>query len=470
MSFRMIDRSVNSWKIGRQRRGHSADGGRPARASTGAGVTIPLTASSPEGLELLHATPSSRAAMPRRLWLLLPLCIYGFFALQGGATGVLLGRQVSDQYSDAESVGVLGAVLALAALVGLVCQPLWGALSDRSAGRWLGKRNTWILGGAAAAAPLVLATGMATNVVVVAGLFALTTVATSAVAIALSTALPERVPVPRRGSMSGLIGVAQILGILTGLVLGGAGSILFGYAAMLVVFLITSAAFAFLAHDPSRRGRDEPTATARAVPTGRTRRLPPWDSARDFYMAAAGRFLILFGSQSVLGFLLFMLRDYIEVGNGSIEDAAKALVPISAVNGVFTLISAAVGGFLADRFARLKVFVVLSSLMFVPAAAVLFFVPTMAGIYVAAALIGLAFGTYLSVDQALVALVLPDEDKAGADLGLINIANTLPSILGPAVAGGLVALTGSFRPLFVMMAVSVLLGALTVRYISDDVR
>jgi len=296
------------------------------------------------------------------------------------------------------------------------------------------------------------------------------TLATSAVAVALATTLPERFPVARRGTMSGLSGVAQILGVLTGLVLGGAGSIRFGYVAVLVVFLVTSLSFVLLAHDPSRSACEELQATAPARANGKQRRLPPWDAARDFYMAAAGRFLILFGAQSVLGFLLFVLRDYIEVGDGSIEDAAKALIPISAINGVSTFLSAAVGGYLADRFARLKVFVVISSLLFLPAAAALFFLPTMTGVYVAAAIVGLAFGTYLSVDQALVALVLPNKDKAGGDLGLINIANSLPSILGPAVAGGLVALTGSFRSLFVMMAVSVLLGAWTVRFISDEVR
>lgn len=430
-------------------------------------MTIPVTPTS-DDLGLSPAAGSPRD-MSRRLWFLMPLSIFGFFVMSGAVGGVLLGRQVSGQYSDADSVGVLGAVLALAGVASLISQPVWGALCDRSAGRWLGRRNTWVIGGAAASAPLIMATAVSSNIVVVAVLFAISTVATSAVSLALSTALPERVPVSRRGSMSGLLGVAQILGILTGVVLAGAGSIFVGYVSVLLVFLSTSAAFAFLAHDPSR-GQSERLVRAPTPSAGRRRRLPPWSTARDFYMAAAGRFLILFGAQAVLGFLLFMLRDYVEVGDGSTEDAAKALVPISAVNGVFTLISAALGGYLADRFARLKIFVVISSLLFVPAALVLFFVPTMAGVYVSAAILGLALGTYLSVDQALVAHVLPSKDNAGADLGLINIANTLPNILGPAIAGGLVAATGSFRSLFILMAISVTFGALTVRYISDDVR
>ncbi|MBY6540341.1 MFS transporter [Rhodococcus sp. BP-349] len=405
--------------------------------------------------------------MGRALVFLLPLGVFGLFVLQGGVVSVLLGRQVAEQYSERESVGVLGAVLAVAALAGLISQPVWGRLSDRGSGRWLGRRNTWVLGGALAAIPLMSALAVAENVVVITVLFALSTSATSAVAVAVSTALPERVPIARRGSMSGALAVCQMVGLIAGVALAGAGGIVFGYFAVLVVFVATSSAFAFLARDPSRT--TESVDVVRQ-PSESGRRFPPWGEARDFYMAAAGRFLILFGASSALGFLLYMLRDYVRVGDGSIEAATEALVPLTAVNGVFTLISAAIGGYLADRFARLKIFVVISSLLLVPSAVILFFVPTMTGMYVAAAVLGLGLGTYLSVDQALVAMVLPSKGGAGNDLGLINIANTLPSVLAPAVAGGLVTLTGSFRPVFVVMAISVTLGALTVRYISDAVR
>ncbi|MBY3985651.1 MFS transporter [Rhodococcus fascians] len=429
-------------------------------------MTSSVTPRDPDDL-----THEGAAAMPgamgRALAFLLPLGVFGLFVLQGGVVSVLLGRQVAEQYSERESVGVLGAVLAVAALAGLISQPVWGRLSDRGSGRWLGRRNTWVLGGALAAIPLMSALAVAENVVVITVLFALSTSATSAVAVAVSTALPERVPIARRGSMSGALAVCQMVGLIAGVALAGAGGIVFGYFAVLVVFVATSSAFAFLARDPSRT--TESVDVVRQ-PSESGRRFPPWGEARDFYMAAAGRFLILFGASSALGFLLYMLRDYVRVGDGSIEAATEALVPLTAVNGVFTLISAAIGGYLADRFARLKIFVVISSLLLVPSAVILFFVPTMTGMYVAAAVLGLGLGTYLSVDQALVAMVLPSKGGAGNDLGLINIANTLPSVLAPAVAGGLVTLTGSFRPVFVVMAISVTLGALTVRYISDAVR
>ena len=42
------------------------------------------------------------------------------------------------------------------------------------------------------------------------------------------------------------------------------------------------------------------------------------------------------------------------------------------------------------------------------------------------AISGLGFGTYLAVDLALVADVLPDAADSARDLGLFNIANALP--------------------------------------------
>lgn len=48
---------------------------------------------------------------------------------------------------------------------------------------------------------------------------------------------------------------------------------------------------------------------------------------------------------------------------------------------------------------------------------------------------GFAYGIYASIDTALVVDVLPNADKPGKDLGVINIANALPQSLAPAFAG-----------------------------------
>jgi MFS family permease len=49
-------------------------------------------------------------------------------------------------------------------------------------------------------------------------------------------------------------------------------------------------------------------------------------------------------------------------------------------------------------------------------------------------LLGCGAGCFYAVDIALVTQVLPSQKDAGKDLGVLNLANTLPQALAPALA------------------------------------
>jgi MFS family permease len=83
----------------------------------------------------------------------------------------------------------------------------------------------------------------------------------------------------------------------------------------------------------------------------------------------------------------------------------------------------------------------------------------------AAGLAGLGFGVYLSVDAALVTQVLPSAAGRAKDLGLINIANSGPQVLAPAIAAPLVSQLGGYRSLYLTVAVVVVTGSVLVRQI-----
>ena len=80
---------------------------------------------------------------------------------------------------------------------------------------------------------------------------------------------------------------------------------------------------------------------------------------------------------------------------------------------------------------------------------------------------GLGFGVYLSVDAALVTQVLPSAQGRAKDLGLINIANTGPQVLAPAVAAPLVSSLGGYPALFGTVAVITVAGSVFVRRIQS---
>jgi MFS family permease len=91
--------------------------------------------------------------------------------------------------------------------------------------------------------------------------------------------------------------------------------------------------------------------------------------------------------------------------------------------------------------------------------------PTWPGALIAAAVLGLGFGVYLSVDQALITQVLPAARDRAKDLGVINIANSAPQVLGPALAAPIVAYLGGYSTLYVAVAVVTILGTVLVRKI-----
>jgi hypothetical protein len=58
---------------------------------------------------------------------------------------------------------------------------------------------------------------------------------------------------------------------------------------------------------------------------------------------------------------------------------------------------------------------------------------------VAAVVMGCAYGIYTAVDFALITEVLPAAMDRAKDLGVINIANALPQVIAPVLAGVLLA-------------------------------
>lgn len=117
---------------------------------------------------------------------------------------------------------------------------------------------------------------------------------------------------------------------------------------------------------------------------------------------------------------------------------------------------------MSDRIGRRKGFVVLCSLIMGAAALLLATLHTWPSALAAAAVLGAGYGIYLAVDQALVTQVLPEAADRAKDLGVINIANSGPQVLAPAVAAPIIAHLGGYTGLYLAAAVVILLGGLLV--------
>jgi MFS family permease len=127
-----------------------------------------------------------------------------------------------------------------------------------------------------------------------------------------------------------------------------------------------------------------------------------------------------------------------------------------------TLLTVVVGGVLSDRAGRRKPAVVFSGYAMACSALLLAVWETWTGAIVCAALLGLGYGVYLSVDQALITQVLPTAEDRAKDLGIINIASSAPQVLGPALAAPIVTYLGGYPSLYVCVAVVTILGSVFV--------
>jgi MFS family permease len=85
--------------------------------------------------------------------------------------------------------------------------------------------------------------------------------------------------------------------------------------------------------------------------------------------------------------------------------------------------------------------------------------PSWTAVIVAALILGVGFGAFTSVDFALITQVLPSDLDRGKDLGVINIANSLPQVLAPAIAAPIVAHGGGYPTLYVASSLLSLAGA-----------
>ena len=165
-------------------------------------------------------------------------------------------------------------------------------------------------------------------------------------------------------------------------------------------------------------------------------------------------------------YLLYFLRDrlhYSRLFPGHRAEDGLVVLILVYLGGV--VVTAVASGVISDRTGRRKLPVTISGLVMAAAAVLLALWPRWPVVIAAAAIMGLGFGVYLSVDAALVTQVLPSAAGRAKDLGLINIANTGPQVLAPAIAAPLVSGLGGYPALYLSVAVITAGGSVFVRRI-----
>ncbi|MFK0211807.1 MFS transporter [Streptomyces sp. NPDC090298] len=352
----------------------------------------------------------------------------------------------------------LSLVTGLGALVAVLANPLAGAWSDRTTSRF-GRRRPWIVGGALVGAVGLAATASQHTVAGVTVGWCLAQLGLNAMLAGVTTPIADRVPLGQRAVVSGWTGLMQSVGLVLGalittLLVTGVGV---GYVTLALLTVALALPFALRQTEPVLPRELRPAFDGRAFARSF------WVSPRrhpDFGWAWLTRFLINLGNALGTLYLFYFLADAVRYG-----DPGTGVLILTVVYTLCAALTAVPVGVLSDRAGRRKGFVVLCSLVMAAAALLLALVHTWPSALAAAAVLGGGYGIYLAVDQALVTQVLPAAADRAKDLGVINIANSGPQVLAPALAAPVIAHLGGYTGLYAVAALVILAGGLLVHRI-----
>jgi len=368
---------------------------------------------------------------------------------------VTLALKVNSLVGIDQAPRSLAQVTAVGALVSMFGNPFFGRLSDRTSSSW-GMRRPWMVIGLVGGSMGILVVALAPGIPEVFVGWCIAQLLFNALLAAMVAVLPDQVPVAQRGQVSGILGVCLPVAAVTGTFLVQLFS---GH--QLAMFMVPCAIAGFFVLLFALTLQDR--RLSRQV-------VPPWTVREflltfyvaprrnpDFAWAFLSRLLFVLAYAFLVTYQAYYLLEHLHSAE---SDVAHQIFVGTLVQSVVLVLASILAGRLSDRTGRRKVFVVSASIVYGAAMFVVAVASSFNGFLVGMAISGIGFGTYMAVDLALVADVLPDDDNVAKDLGVFNIAGALPFALAPAIAPAILLLGGgSYSLLYAAAGVCALAGA-----------
>ncbi len=384
------------------------------------------------------------------------VAMVSLFVCWVGVLALLLPLQIS-LLAPANKITVFSLFTGISVLIAIVANPLGGALSDRTTSRF-GRRRPWIfVGSLLMAASLFIMWRAATLELLFIGWCGIQLFSNLAYA-AITATIPDQVPESQRGTVSGVFGLAIPIGSILGAIVVGQvfkAAPTDAYLVMIVAVLVTNIPLALFLPDKVLPKGYFPSFQLGAFLKGfwiNPRRYP------DFAWAVLTRLIPFIGYFMGTNYIFYYLQDALKYPSPVQGASTFTIVSTSVV-----ILSTMLGGFLSDRLQRRKLFVVVAVIILAVSLLLLAFFQTWQFVLIAAAVLGLGFGAYSSVDIAIITLCLPSAEDRAKDMGIANIGTTLSQALAPVIAGAILGLAHSYMLLYVVAAVFVLLGIIVVQ-------
>ena len=252
----------------------------------------------------------------------------------------------------------------------------------------------------------------------------------------------DQVPDRRKGMLGGFMAFAPAFGALSGAIVTQPGLAQEGQRLGLVALMVVACVLPILLFAPRRSvalPRHEP---APAIPSAE----PQPAQHRIVVRMWIARLAVQVAEATLFAYLLFWLRSL---------DSAVGENQTARLFSVIMLVSAPLAlaaGRWSDKADRPMLPLAISACFSAAGLLGMALAGTLGAAMAAYALFGLASAVFLALHSSQTLRILLRPERRGRDLGLFNLTNTVPSLIMPWLAIGLVPVFG-FQALFLILAV-----------------
>jgi MFS family permease len=343
-------------------------------------------------------------------------------------------------------IGVITATVIAGSTAAGLSNILFGWLSDRSVARGGGRRR-WIAGGLVAIAISYACIAVAPT----AGAIILATVlfqaSLNAMLNPLVAIMADEIPDAQKGLTGGLNALANPVASAVMAILVSMSSLGESSRLAIVVIAIAGCVTPLL------------TTRSRAVPIVDQPRAAVMTLRRDLIAAWASRLLVQIAGVVLQLYLLYYFESI--APNAPNDSLAAHIGHLLTISFIVALPIAVLVGRLSDRIDRRKPFLLAAAILAALGLLGMALATDWTSAAIAFGIYSVGSGIFLPLQAAFSMQLLPDPHHRGRDLGLLNLTNTLPSLLGPLLTWSL-ATPRDFRTLMLTLVALTLCGGLAI--------
>jgi MFS family permease len=389
------------------------------------------------------ASPGSESGrptnlLPNRELIRISLYWLGLSSIFAGLSFIMAGRLEFTGLADKDGAGrALFLVSISGAFIAVIVQPTIGSISDYTISRW-GRRKPYIFIGSILDLVFLVGIASSNTLIAIAAFIALLQFSSNFAQGPFQGYIPDLVPAPQVGTASALVGLMQVLGVVSGYTIAAIAVAAHQYAAGLVMLGVLEVATML---SVVIRVREGPSAKSRGGRPWRSIAAEAWGSdvlrEKSFLWLVGSRLAILTAGSVLTQLALFYLARTMGLSE---RDTGIFFIPLVGLVALGTCASVVPAARISDRVGRKRV-IWASCAVSVVGLAMVAAAPVLPIAFAGALLYGISAGMFLAVDWALMTDIIP-KASSGRYMGLSNVATASAGVLALAVGGTVMDLVG----------------------------